>query len=178
MIHPIVAVSCSLVLAVILFTGASHKLRAPHRFARQIEDYALLSGAAISLVARALPVVEVLIAVALLVPGLRIWGAASAGLLLAIYSGAIAINLWRGRRDIDCGCSGPELERPLSAALLARNGVLIVMAVLAGLPTGAVALHGFGLFLIGASVAAVLILYTATEGLLTNQPRLKSLSGR
>ena len=55
MIHPIVAVSCALVLAVILLTGASHKLRAPHRFARQIEDYALLSGAAISWVARALP---------------------------------------------------------------------------------------------------------------------------
>lgn len=178
MVYPIIAVSCSLVLAVILLTGASHKLRAPHRFARQIEDYALLSGPAISVMARALPVIEGLLAIALLVPGLRIWGAAGAALLLALYTGAIAINLWRGRRDIDCGCSGPGLERPLSPALLARNGVLITMAVLAGLPTGAAALNGFGLFLIGASVAAVLILYTATEGLLTNQPRLKSLSGR
>ncbi|WP_348766183.1 MauE/DoxX family redox-associated membrane protein [uncultured Salinisphaera sp.] len=178
MIHPIVAVSCALVLAVILLTGASHKLRAPHRFARQIEDYALLSGAAISWVARALPFVEGLVAILLLVPGLRVWGAAGAGALLALYTAAIAINLWRGRRDIDCGCSGPGLERPLSSALLARNGVLMMMAVFAGLPTGTVALTGFGLFLIGASVAAVLILYTATEGLLTNQPRLKSLSGR
>lgn len=178
MIHPIVAVSCSLVLAVILFTGASHKLRAPHRFARQIDDYALLSGTAVALAARALPIVEIVIAVALLVPGLRAWAAAAAALLLALYTGAISINLWRGRRDIDCGCSGPGLERPLSSALLVRNGVLIVMAVLAALPVGAIALHGFGLFLIGASVAAVLILYTATEGLLSNQPRLKSLSGR
>ena len=178
MIHPIVAVSCSLVLAVILLTGASHKLRAPHRFARQIDDYALLSGNAVSLAARALPVLEVLIAVALLVPGLRAWGAASAGLLLALYTAAIAINLWRGRREIDCGCSGPGLERPLSSALLVRNAVLIAMAVLAAVPSTTAVLHGFGLFLIGASVAAVLILYTATEGLLTNQPRLKSLSGR
>ena len=179
MIHPIVAVSCSLVLAVILFTGASHKLRAPHRFARQIDDYALLSGtAAVAMAARALPIVEIVIAVALLVPGLRAWAAAAAALLIALYTGAISINLWRGRRDIDCGCSGPGLERPLSSALLVRNGVLIVMAVLAALPVGAIALHGFGLFLIGASVAAVLILYTATEGLLSNQPRLKSLSGR
>ena len=178
MIHPIVAVAFSLVLAVILFAGASHKLRAPHRFARQIDDYALLPGAAVALAARAVPVVEVVIAIALLVPGLRAWGAASAGLLLALYTGAIAINLFRGRRDIDCGCSGPGLERPLSPALLVRNGVLMAMAVIAALPADAAALHGFGLFLIGASVAAILILYTATEGLLTNQPRLKSLSGR
>lgn len=178
MIHPIFAVAFSLVLAVILFAGASHKLRAPHRFARQIDDYALLPGTAVAFAARAVPVVEVLIGLALLVPGLRAWGAASAGLLLALYTGAIAINLFRGRRDIDCGCSGPGLERPLSPALLVRNGVLIVMAVIAALPAGAVALHGFGLFLIGASVAATLILYTATEGLLANQPRLKSLSGR
>lgn len=178
MISPVLAVIFSLVLAVILFAGASHKWRAPHRFARQIDDYALLPGPAVAFAARVVPVLEVLIGLALLVPGLRAWGAAGAALLLALYTGAIGINLFRGRRDIDCGCSGPGLERPLSPALLVRNGVLIVMAVIAALPAGAVALHGFGLFLIGASVAAILILYTAIEGLLTNQPRLKSLSGR
>jgi len=178
MIHPIVSMASALVLAVILFAGASHKLRAPHRFARQIDDYALLAGSAVALAARTVPVVEVLIGLALLVPGLRAWGAVGAALLLALYTGAIAINLFRGRRDIDCGCSGPGLERPLSPALLVRNGLLIGMAVIAALPAAGAVLHGFGLFLIGASVAAILILYTATEGLLTNQPRLKSLSGR
>ena len=177
-IHPILTLSASLIVAVILFAAASHKLRAPLRFARQLEDYDLLPPAAIATAARAVPLVEVLIAIALLIPAGRAWGGASAVLLLALYTAAIAINLRRGRRDIDCGCSGPGLERPITGALVLRNTVLIALALLAALPMSAAALHGFGLFLIAAVVAAGLILYTAIEGLASNQPRLKSLSGR
>lgn len=177
-IHPILTLSASLIVAAILLAAASHKLRAPQRFARQLEAYELLPQAAIAAAARGVPVVEVLIAIALLVPAGRAWGAVSAAVLLALYTAAIAINLWRGRRDIDCGCSGPGLERPITGALVLRNAVLIALALLAALPMRAAALHGFGLFLIAAVVAAGLILYTAIEGLAANQPRLKSLSGR
>ncbi|ROO29352.1 MauE/DoxX family redox-associated membrane protein [Salinisphaera orenii] len=178
MIHPIVGLSLSLFLAVILLSAASHKLRARHRFARQIEDYALLPKWTIGAASRLLPIAEVLVALALLVPALRPVGAIAAAVLLAVYTAAITINLIRGRRDIDCGCSGPGLERPLGVPLIVRNAVLLAMAGLVALPASDAALHGFGLFLIVACVAAGLILYTATEGLLANQPRLKSLSGR
>lgn len=177
-IHPIISLSASLMLAAILLAAASHKLRAPHRFARQIGGYDLLPAGASAMAARAVSMVEMLIAVALLVPMLRGWGAVGAVALLLLYTGAIAINLLRGRRDIDCGCSGPGLERPLTGALIVRNAVLVALAVLAALPTSGAALHGFGLFLIAAVVAVGLILYTAIEGLLANQPRLMSLSGR
>lgn len=178
MIHPIIALSLSLFLAVILLSAASHKLRARHRFARQLADYDLLPAATVAWVSRLLPVAEVFVGVALLVPALRPVGALAAVLLLVLYSTAIAINLVRGRRDIDCGCSGPGLERPLGAPLIVRNGALLGMAVLVALPESQAALHGFDLFLIGACVITGLILYTATEGLLANQPRLDSLSRR
>jgi uncharacterized membrane protein len=178
MIHPILALSLSLFLAVILLSAASHKLRARDRFARQLADYALLPESTIGWVARLLPALEVLVGVALLVPALRTVGAIAAALMLVLYSAAIAINLLRGRRDIDCGCSGPGLERPLGAPLIVRNAVLLGMAALVALPASHAALHGFGLFLIAACVATGLMLYTATEGLLANQPRLDSLSRR
>ena len=39
--------------------------------------------------------------------------AAAAALLLALYAGAIGVNLARGRRDIDCGCGGPASRQPI-----------------------------------------------------------------
>ena len=52
-IHPIISLSASLMLAAILLAAASHKLRAPHRFARQIGGYDLLPAGASAMAARA-----------------------------------------------------------------------------------------------------------------------------
>jgi len=172
------ALIAATIVAAILFADAAHKLRAPHRFARQLEDYELLPGGLVGITARLLPVAELMTAIALLLPITRSAGALAAAVLLGAYTVAIAINLARGHRDIDCGCSGPGLERPLGAPLIVRNAVLLGMAALVALPASHAALHGFGLFLIAACVATGLMLYTATEGLLANQPRLDSLSRR
>ena len=50
--------------------------------------------------------------------------------LLAIYTGAIASNLARGRREIDCGCFASSARVPLSPWLIARNLILIAAAAL------------------------------------------------
>ena len=44
--------------------------------------------------------------------------------LLALYSGALALNLARGRRDLDCGCLGPANRQRISPGLLWRNAVV------------------------------------------------------
>lgn len=177
MLNSILALVAATVVAAILFAGASHKLRAPHRFARQLEDYALLPGGLVGFVARLLPAAELMTAVALLLASTRGAGALAAALLLCAYTIAIAINLARGHRDIDCGCSGPGLTRPLGGTLIVRNLVLLALVGVATLPATGSNLSAFGLFLVGACTAASLIIYVAIEGLLANQPHLKSLSG-
>lgn len=177
MLNLILALIAATIVAAILFAGAAHKLRAPHRFARQLEDYELLQGGLVGITARLLPVAELMTAIALLLPITRSAGALAAAVLLGAYTVAIAINLARGHRDIDCGCSGPGLERPLGGALIVRNLVLLALVGVAMLPGAGSDLSAFGLFLVGACTAASLIIYIAIEGLLTNQPRLKSLSG-
>ena len=48
-------------------------------------------------------------------------------LLLSAYAAAIAVNLGRGRRDLACGCGGPDERRPIAAWMVWRN-ILIALA--------------------------------------------------
>lgn len=130
-IDPIFIIASALAIAVLLASAATHKLRAPARFARQLADYQLLPEAVIRPGARVIPALELVIAFALLVPATRSWAALSAAGLIALYAAAIGINLWRGRRDIDCGCAGPDQAQPLRPILLLRNGALVAVALLA-----------------------------------------------
>lgn len=179
MLLSMLSLSFALMLAVILLVAARHKLRAPQRFARQLQAYELLPEAWVGMVARSVPWGEIVIALALLVPSLRPLAAAAAGILLATYGAAMAINLWRGRHDIDCGCSGPELDRPLDMALVVRNIVLALMAVVAAVHAGPAVASVAGLLVIVAFVVSGLMLYAAVEGLLASRSHLiKSSSGR
>ncbi|MDT0500006.1 MULTISPECIES: MauE/DoxX family redox-associated membrane protein [unclassified Halomonas] len=177
-LYPVFTLALSAILAVILLSAAMHKLRAPQRFRRQLDDYALLPPGSLRIVARTVPALEIALAILLLTPALRVVGALGTALLLGGYAGAMAINLWRGRSDIDCGCSGPGMERPLSPALLWRNALLVLMALLAALPTHTHPLGGFDLFLILACSLMGLMIYTSVEGLLANRPRLNALQGK
>ena len=177
-LDPILIYACALALAAILATAATHKLRAPRWFAAQLEAYALLPTALIKPAARALPLIEGAVALSLLLPFTRGGAAVAAGALMAVYAAAIAVNLWRGRRDIDCGCAGPGESQPLRPVLLLRNAALLGLAVLATLPPLARELGAFDGFVAIAAAAVLLLLYAAADGLLTNAPRLLKLTGR
>lgn len=177
-LDPILIYACALALAAILATAATHKLRAPRWFAAQLEAYALLPQALLRPAARTLPLVEGAIAAALLLPASRAAAALAAGALLALYAAAIAVNLWRGRRDIDCGCAGPGESQPLRPLLLLRNAALLGLALFAGATPLARELGLFDGFVALAAAAVLLLLYAAVDGLLTNAPRLLKLTGR
>ena len=92
-----------------------------------------------------------------------------AALTLAIYLSAMAINLWRDREFIDCGC-GDEPTR-LSSALLIRNGALITLALSAygvWLPEGWT-MAAF-ITIIGLGLLSV-CLYFVVEQLLANRSK-------
>jgi thiol-disulfide isomerase/thioredoxin/uncharacterized membrane protein YphA (DoxX/SURF4 family) len=78
----------------------------------------------------ALPMAELLIAVALLLTPLARWGAAAAVILLLIFCGGIAYALSQGRAP-DCNCFGVVSSEQITGRTLARNGGLIVVAGLA-----------------------------------------------
>jgi hypothetical protein len=110
--------------------------------------------------------------------GIGLPGAAAlAAVLLAIYASAMAINLARGRRHIDCGCFGPAAEagHTLSGGLLLRNAVLILVSASLLFPAAERALTWLDVAGIAAATAAGLALYAATDQLLANAPRLREL---
>ena len=160
MIDPVVSVSVRCLLALLFATAAWHKLAHRNRFAETLRAFQLGRGWLAGPLAVALPFMELGVAGALLLP---VHGAAAstACALLSVYTAAIAINLARGRRQIDCGCFGPAYRVPLSRALLFRNGLLLVAATLAVPPMSPRPLVWLDGFTIAAVVLTVAILWNA-----------------
>ena len=177
-LDPIFILASALTLAVLLASAATHKVRAPARFAKQLADYQLLPYSVVRPIARVIPLVELMVAFALLVPASRRGAALAAGALISLYALAIAINLWRGRRDIDCGCAGPDQAQPLRPVLLLRNSALVGLGLLAGVAPVARDLGVFDSFVSVAATAVLLLVYAAADGLLANSPLLLKLIGR
>jgi len=96
--------------------------------------------------------------------------------LLVLYSSAIAINLVRGRRDIECGCGGAATHVPLSGWLLARNAALMAtaLAVCAAPHALALAAASWPAALASLAVAALLVLlYNGANFLLSRDTLLQ-----
>jgi hypothetical protein len=157
-------------LALLFALAAAHKLRAPRAFAAQLAAYRLLPDAASLPAALALAAAELGAAVALCLPALARAGAGVAALLLGLYTGAIATNLVRGRRAIDCGCG--LTPRPLGADLLARNALLSLCALATWLPRSPRALGALDFFTVACATATAALLFAAAEGLAARRARL------
>jgi uncharacterized membrane protein YphA (DoxX/SURF4 family) len=163
-VDPAAAWILRVALASLFGAAAFHKLRDPRGFAGTLRDYEILPTGWPRAVAVALPGLELALALALLLPGLGPRPALVGAALLALYSGAIAWNLARGRTAIDCGCLGPAGYAPLSPGLLARNAVLIGACLALTLPAGDRALLWVDALTIAAgSLAATLLFLTANR---------------
>jgi hypothetical protein len=177
-IDPTVDLAARVALAGILAAAAWAKARSLSSFRAAVEGYRLLPQALVGPAAAALPVLEVAAAALLLAPGLRLAGYAAAASLLLIYSGAIAWNLLRGRREIDCGCFGAAAQVPLGPALLWRNAGLLLLAALGVLPLAARPLGAADAPAVAGAAATLLLLHAATSQLLAQAPRLRALGSR
>jgi hypothetical protein len=95
-----------------------------------------------------------------------------------VFTAAIALNLARGRRDLDCGCFGPLLRQPLSGWLVVRNGLLALLVLATFTPVDARPLALLDYLTIGAAVAALVTLYGAANYLLATAPKIATLRTR
>lgn len=174
-LDPAVGFAASTALAGVFAQAALHKLRDARAFAAALDAYALLPASLAPLGAAQLIVAELLLAGTLLIPALRAAAALGALALIALYSAAIAVNLARGRREIDCGCTGPLLRQPLSGWLLARNAALAALALCAALPSAARALTALDALPILGFACAFFALYAAANQLAANAPASQAL---
>ncbi|MDE0884848.1 MAG: hypothetical protein OSB70_04895 [Myxococcota bacterium] len=114
-----------------IFLGACiHKARDLDKFSATLGDYRLLPRHLSGVATRALATSEAIVALALLMPPLDPLGPLGSLGLFALYSAAIGINLARGRRHIDCGCTGfGQVPQTISGMLLVRNAGLAMLAL-------------------------------------------------
>jgi len=159
-------------LALLLLFTAAHKLRDVAGFRAAVEGYGLLPGAWLTPAAALFVILELAFGASLIWPGsgaAPVWGAAA---LLILYTGAITINLTRGRR-IDCGCAGPAGRVPLAWSLVARNAVLICAALVSAAPAGARTLMWLDGVTVCGGIAAMVLIYAAADTALANAARLR-----
>ncbi|CAI3800712.1 Methylamine utilization protein MauE [Pseudomonas sp. MM221] len=178
MLDPVLVIASSTALAALLASAASHKLRDRRAFNGIVRAYQVLPATLAPVATAGLAVAELALALALLLPAWRASAALGVALLMVLYASAIGLNLWRGRRDIDCGCSGPGAAQPLRPVLLLRNLVIALLAGFAALPMAGRALGVLDIFVVIAAAAVALLLHVTVDGLLANQPRLAKLTGR
>lgn len=154
-------------LAIIFLASAWAKIADMRSFEAAVADYGLLPAYLVKVFACVLPLAEAAGAIGLAIGHAR-FGALVLLLLLACFTGAIATNLIRGRRDIDCGCFGPTLRQKLSGWLLVRNGGLVAAAFFALLPTNPRTPTGFDYLTASFAVLALVLVYAAANFLIAS----------
>jgi hypothetical protein len=152
-------------LVAVFAMALRHKLGGYAGFRGVLAQYRILPQALVDPAAAAVVVAEAGVIVLLLVDvGAGAWFAM---LVLALYTGAIAINLFRGRRSIDCGCGGAPT--PLSVSLVLRNAMLMAMAAWLGLKQPAIATVAGAWWVAGAATIALVLCYQIVNQLLANR---------
>lgn len=126
------AITGRYVLAFVLLTAATPKLFARGEFESAVSNYGLLPRRFVGSVATWLPRLELACALSLFLGLAVVPVAALAGLLLLVFSVAVAVNLRRGRR-ISCGCFSTVAPRTIGWSLVVGDLALTGVAVLVAL---------------------------------------------
>jgi hypothetical protein len=176
-LDPAIGWTVVLVLAGVFGAAALAKLRALDAFVGVVHNYRLVPEPLERPIAYALPVVELAIAVGVLAPATRAPAAFAAAILLALFAGAMAINLGRGRRDIDCGCFATVLRQRLSWPLVLRNLLLAALALLVVPGLGMRSLGWLDFVTIGCASTALVLVYAAASRLFGSAPRPQPVRG-
>lgn len=116
-----------LVLAAVFAVAAVGKLAGRSRTVATLAEFGVAEPLRRPL-AIALPAVELAIAASLLPAASAAWGALAAALLLVAFTAAVGRALRQGR-EVDCNCFGALGPSRISRWTLARNALLLALAV-------------------------------------------------
>jgi Methylamine utilisation protein MauE len=154
-----------------------HKLRSPAYYVDLLASYFPSLPASPAWLVAPVAALELAIAALLIFPqtlGLGLLGCAA---VLCIYAIAMALQIWRGKSDMACGCAGPASNLSVSPALVIRNLLcatlalcsfaLLIQAQTASVEAGLV---GYGL---SAFVAGfMIVLYLCSDQLIANAQQM------
>jgi len=164
MMDPAIVLLAKAALTLLFGAAAFHKLRASREFLGVVAAYRLTPEHLGRAIARLLPVLELAVAIGIWITPARVAASLLGAVLLAIYAAAIGINLARGRRDIDCGCTVSG-RSPIGWWMVARNAVLTGVALIAMAPIASRTLTPTdGLTVVG-GLCVMTLLYIAADGL-------------
>ena len=137
-IDPAVADVIALALAALFGRAALDKFTSALHFREVVDAYQLLPRSLVAPTALGLPLIESLITVALaagcLNTAVRPIAGVFAAIMLGAYGASISVNLLRGLKNLDCGCSPAGEPRLIGAWMVARNAVLASFALACALP--------------------------------------------
>ena len=172
MIDPAIGALLAGAFALLFASAALHKLLGLAQFTEVFRAYAVAPAGLAPLV----PLLELTVGMALLVARSRSGAAAAGTALLFMYALAIAINLARGRRDLTCGCGGPNDRRPIAAWMVGRNVILAALLGAMLLPWTKRPLGAADGLTIGAGTVVAAFLYMSLDSLLGRVvPRAQAL---
>ena len=177
MIDPAVGALLAGAFALLFVSAALHKVRSLQRFSEVFRSYEVLPQGAARL-AWLVPLLELTVGAGMLNAISRRGACAAGAALLVCYACAIGVNLGRGRRDLACGCGGPDERRPIAAWMVWRN--LLLAAVLAGmlLSWSVRPLEPADALTIGLGTAVAALIYASVDRLLGRVlPRAQGLRG-
>jgi hypothetical protein len=172
---PVITIIISICMSLMFGFAAAHKLANAAVFKATMDEYQLVPQMLSGTVAILLIVAELLAAILVLVPAIRTYGLMIMAVLLFLYTAGISINLLRGRRDIDCGCSGPASRHELSGWLVLRNLVMLSLVLLATSPMAQRPANWMDAVVVLFSVMVASGLYMGMNQLLAQAPRLAAL---
>lgn len=171
LIDPAISAALGVSLAALFAVSAAHKARGFAEFSGALRNYRIAPEGLVPALSVLVIAAEALIATGLLFAPARAVAAIAAATLLLAYGGAIALNLARGRRDIDCGCNFGGSRERLSMVLVFRNAGLALAALAAAAPVNARALGALDYASIALFVLSAAALYGVFESLRANHAR-------
>jgi uncharacterized membrane protein YphA (DoxX/SURF4 family) len=125
-----VAATARLVLGTVYLLSAVPKLRDRSAFVQAVAGYRILPSNWTIPFAYGLLWSELLVGTLLVAGWQTRLAAAASGLLLATFIAAIAINLARGRQDLDCGCQGSKHTQKIGWRLIGRDLTLLGLSLM------------------------------------------------
>jgi hypothetical protein len=177
-IDPAIGLLLSACTAALFASAALHKGAALQEFKTALLAYEILPPRIVGVASYILPLCELLIAISLGIGALRARAILAAAFMLLGYALAIAVNLRRERRSIDCGCAGFGERRPIAPWMVVRNLSLAMLLVTFGVfPWSARTLHWTDAVTVAAGAVIVAFLYLAAEELLGRLPHLMRTAG-
>ena len=177
MLDPAVGLLLTATIALLFGSASVHKLRDLTRFDEIFAAYGVATFVSRLRLSWVVPVLELAVAVGLLFDTTRPFAAGLGVILLLGYAAAIAVNLQRGRRDLACGCGGPNDRSPIAPWMVGRNVAFALMLGCMWVPWTSRPLSFTDAVTVVFGLATLALVYLSIDQLMSYVQRVARLRG-